>query len=389
MDEQNGYYIKLTKTDREDRSLDPPVTTLTFLKGKPPLDLIRQRVKEILQHNPWLDGQYRKHPETRQFPSLWIPDTPNIEGHLETVRHPDLRPDTPIKKLQRKLKPNLVNGGHGGRAKAPHPLFKVTVISTSHDRFCIVLSICHTLADGYTFYCIYSMLAGTSPIRSLDARRVDISEKVDEIVGAKRVSWFKSITTIVPFIIRVILNRNKPIFRYINVDWVAKQKRRYKPTDEVPFISTNDVITSVFMDQFEMDCGLMAVDARGRIPEVTKELAGTYEVPVILLQEEGFTAPQIRKTLLHRPNADWVTPGRLRSAMMNIGIVTSWASWDVDMPLEGCKFDVHIPLFALPMPPSFAVIWKANKDNLAVLLNAKRKHLRRIDTHPCIGQPVL
>ena len=50
-------------------------------------------------------------------------------------------------------------------------LFKVNIIKIGNNKFAIMVSISHILADGYTFYTIYNMLSMDSEPRALEAER--------------------------------------------------------------------------------------------------------------------------------------------------------------------------------------------------------------------------
>ena len=46
-----------------------PISTLTWIQGSspPPVNLLKDRLKVILKHNPWLSGKLEKHPQTKRW----------------------------------------------------------------------------------------------------------------------------------------------------------------------------------------------------------------------------------------------------------------------------------------------------------------------------------
>jgi hypothetical protein len=349
-----------------------------------------KRIEAVINKNPWLAGEYRNNPETKEYPALWIPEKFDASHHLERINDPDINWGISFSKLEKRLKPLLVNKGKPGRAKAPDPLFKVIVIQGQDDNFSITVSLCHTLADGHTFYNIYSMLGQGAEIKGMVAERIDVREEIFDSVGRERLDWFMSPQSMIPFLLKMLLNRHKPIYRYINMDWVSKQKDEYKPTSEVPFVSTNDIISSFLMNELRMDACLMAVDPRGRIPGLGKEHAGSYEGPLIFMKNEFGTPADIRLSVKGKKPSTWTTvPGFFKSLGMNMGVITSWTSWDTDLPMEGCEQLLHIPLFARPLMATMVVVWRPAKDKIAVLINANPRLQETIVAHPAIGTSVV
>ncbi len=206
------------RTDKKLRSLLQPVSTVTFYHGVPPLKILRERVAAVVTKNPWLAGDYRKHPETGKFPCLWIPDKPDTSKCFEVVNKLNIHAGMSYSQIERSVTPFLVNKGKAWRGKGPNPPFKVIVLPDKEDSFAVVVSLCHTLGDGYTFYNIYKMLSELTPITTMDAVRVDTWEDRLKYIGKEKIYWLKSLTTLGPILFKLLINRNKPVYRYVNMD---------------------------------------------------------------------------------------------------------------------------------------------------------------------------
>jgi len=152
--------------------------------------------------------------------------------------------------------------------------------------------------------------------------------------------------------------RGKVWFRYVNPDYVAREKAR--AGGGVPFVSTNDVISSWFLRGW--DLGTMAVNFRGRVPGCGDADAGNFESFVT------FTGPQfgdpdagapakVRQALaggrFRRVSAPGGPPGVPIRALPTpreafgrpLGIITNWASFHLEPRLEGCAPELHLPLY--------------------------------------------
>jgi hypothetical protein len=386
----SGHYISLPKDDAKDSQGNPAVSTTTFYKGIPPVKEMQKRIEAVIRQNPWLSGEYRKNPTTKVFPALWTPNEPDFSNHFELINDPDINIGISFSKLERRLKPLLVNKGKPGRAKAPEPLFKVIVIQGKDDNFSVTVSLCHTLADGHTYYNIFSMLGLGVEIKRMVVERIDAREEILDKMGRERIEWFMSPQAMIPFVAKMLFNNHKPIYRYINMDWLAEQKAEYQPTAEVPFVSSNDIISSMLMNELGMDSCLMAVDPRGRIPTLGKEHAGSYEGPLVFMRNEFSTPADIRLSVKGKKPSTWTTvPGLFKSLGMNMGVISNWAGWDTEMRMEGCEQLLHIPLFAKPLMATMVVVWRPAKDQIAVLMNANPKIQKTIEAHPAIGASVV
>lgn len=385
-----GHYIALPRDDAKDSQGNPAVSTTTFFRGTAPVKALQKRIEAVIKANPWLAGEYRKDPETGDFPSLWVPQDFDASHYFEIINDADVKFGISYSKLEKRLKPLLVNRGKPGRAKAPAPLFKVIVIQGRDDNFSITVSLCHTLADGHTFYNIYSMLGEGAEIKGMVAQRIDAREQIFDSMGRERLDWFMSPQSMIPFLLKMMFNRHKPIYRYINMDWVAEQKAEYQPTAALPFVSTNDIVSSFLMNELGMDACLMAVDPRGRIAGLGKEHAGSYEGPLIFMRNEFGTPAEIRLSVQGKKPPSWKTvPGFFQSLGMNMGVITSWTGWDTELAMEGCEQLLHIPLFARPLMATMVVVWRPAKGKIAILINANSKLQQAIAAHPAIAESVV
>ena len=149
----------------------PPITTISFFTGTR-LDLQKEflvrRLVDIVKLNPWLGGRlvkvnHRLHLNYNQPCSNMSEES--AAAAIETGPSPLLRfaklpgisEDMKYEDLVSAVAPFAVSRTADviGQDRA---LFTVTAVETSAETFAIIFSICHTIADGHTFYSLYGML---------------------------------------------------------------------------------------------------------------------------------------------------------------------------------------------------------------------------------------
>jgi len=144
----------------------------------------------------------------------------------------------------------------------------------------------------------------------------------------------------------------------------------------LPFVSTNDVLTSACFKAMGTSLGMMAVNARGRSPGLHDDLAGNYEGTIFYMPADYETPGLIRASLAScrraaSPATDLTSPEDLAAG--SIGLVTNWAGFGQELRLPGATQLVHMPT---PMPPNYrlpyqgaAVIFAPSNQTCAVCIS--------------------
>jgi len=249
------------------------------------------------------------------------------------------------------------------------------------------VSLHHTIADGHTFYKVYGMLGTTATIEALDPKRDPQSMNttmLSSIFGDEKVAGFNSPSNVVGSLLRpLLLAPFRSGISYeiglLDPNWVTEQKKAAQQTtvqDGVPFVSTNDVVTSWFLRTFGFSTGMMAVNLRSRVKRLTDAHTGNYEYALHYFPEQ-FAAPAgIRKPLCANPGlrtsrSDYLsTAGKL---FQKLGLVTNWSTFYQDVELPGCKHVFHLPV--MKSPPSSGgglVIFRATKEQLGLYVMINR-----------------
>ena len=138
---------------------------------------------------------------------------------------------------------------------------------------------------------------------------------------------------------------------YLDDAKLAEAKAGAAREGNVPYVSTNDVITSRFMKVCNSRIGMMGLDCRGRVPGIGQEVAGNY-VSALTLDETTYGTPaSLRKMLSATPYkpTGMPLPGFCRWLVgkdsASFSMVTNWSSFAGNLiELSDCELQVHLPV---------------------------------------------
>ena len=287
------------------------VSTCTVYQGTPPTTFIKTRTVEILKANPWLTSKWRgKNISYESEINMTIDDLSNNGTYFQETSLDLTSAFENYILLNETLAPLLACNGKVLKSKKPSPSggiktpFRVSIVNITHDtdKWALCVSVNHTLADGATFYRIYSMLNSSNPVVSLNPVRPAskaFRETQKKIVGKKEASIFSRTGVLLSVIAHMITDvmkgkKREVLFSGINNDYIENEKRKREAN--VQFISKNDVITcAILRDFFKPVVGMMEVNLRGRCAEFTNDHAGNYTVMLPLMKPDFASPSLIRK----------------------------------------------------------------------------------------------
>jgi hypothetical protein len=262
----------------------------------------------------------------------------------------------------------------------------------------------HTLGDGHTYYNLYSMLSADSKVDKLDPVRVDGFEAAKtEIIGEKETAMFNSAGLafgIVGTYIGTKLGRRSPQNICVNeVDpaWVAKEKTKAKQEGQVPFVSTNDALTSWYFREMGADMNIMVANFRSRQPSILNlcdHQVGNYEANLPYFPGDVETPALIRQSIR---NADGTfrssragspttaIPGFRILLRNKTAIITNWATFYRDVNLQDdaqnnkgntTKPKLHLPILEpdgmITSVWNSAIIFRPRAGELGMLMITRR-----------------
>lgn len=143
----------------------------------------------------------------------------------------------------------------------------------------------------------------------------------------------------------------------------------------------------------------MAVNFRGRVPEITADLAGNYTSLLHFFPAEDFSSPELirravgdARCLRRAVTPQRPLPGLLRSAALSpprmLCLLSSWATfYGQDLALPGCAFLRHTPLVDTSLLPfaNMVVFFRPRAGELelfAMSRSLKEEQLRELGVPP-------
>jgi hypothetical protein len=238
------------------------------------------------------------------------------------------------------------------------PLFRVTLIRISSCKCALFFSLSHVIADGHTYYSLYSMLCSTiSPRALIVQRKLDFDQQLDTAMnGNDAYSWCFTLGATIN-IIKTLLFAKKPKVLLIDLPLskIESEKEKYISSlsnnnsnqSPPPFLSSNDIITSWYFKRCQCDMGIMNMNFRHRFPELTDDHAGNYE-GLIAYQPNDFQYPYlIRQSLplYHRVNKDIALPSFWSAIQTKVALISSWTTFYHEIQIPNAHHISHFPYF--------------------------------------------
>ena len=367
--------LKLTKWELKNLHL-PPVTTVTMYEGSAPVEFLRRRLAMILEKNPWLTSRIVKKSSADNVVALEYAKTfvlePVIDQYFSVYEPGDagFSLSMTYEALVQSLLPVQCARSKLATDK-DEPLFKVVVVPIEGEEtddnqtatplqqaitlpgFALVVSMNHTLGDGHTYYKLYGMLSAETDVETLDPVRVDdFEEAKTEVIGEKENAMFTSAGIglgITGTYLGAKLTRRKPqnvCIHAVDPAWVKQEKVKAKQGAQVPFVSTNDALTSWFFREMKSDLNIMVVNFRSRHPSVlnlSDHHVGNYEANLPYFPGDVETPALIRKSIRDDDGAfrasragfpETKIPGFWTLLHNKAAIITNWATFYRDVNLQ-------------------------------------------------------
>mmetsp|Transcript_15908 Transcript_15908/g.30087 ORF Transcript_15908/g.30087 Transcript_15908/m.30087 type:complete len:454 (-) Transcript_15908:108-1469(-) len=378
---------------------EAPISTLTWFQGeyKNASRILKDRVSKILAKNPWLAGRLTMRGGGRlriEYSSQQGPQLDDYYFELDASESPFSR-DTPVLVLGSASRNILVANG------PDQPLFRVTLCPCKKNPtacFAVVVSLSHVVGDGATFYKLHNMLCSNDDaiIKTLVASRIPTAaaQKADAL-GRAEFEFGRSFGFILNLVIGLIRTRAigpAPHSQMVLLDddkiRKAKEEEAVNRDAEVAWVSTNDIVTSWFLQQTGCDMGMMAVNFRNRLDGHSDEHAGNYEGALFYKREDSETPGLIRQSLLQMRRVVSVgdLPHFWQALTSSYSLVTNWSSFAKPNVIDGCAEEVHIPLYDVPSatPHTLAVciIFRSGPQGIALYYGGQERRLRGVQTAP-------
>ncbi len=416
-------FVNLFPQEKRLNIHDPVVTTATTFSGTAPINFLEERCKEIVQANPWLNARLVSNPTTRE-PCLSFSKSEStafyehvpvlnasgqlyvnsFESLIEVFGNPP-----PMRKDLASL---FCKQGIRSLDEPDEPLFKVRLLTGSNpSNFVLLCSMSHVFGDGNTFYSIYRMLDPSEKVVALCPERVEAyPEKlgsIDSIIPGSnyyppdlerdpvhatknqcKLDWALSKKIFSPESLLQAPPKGLGFgMRYINKDWIEEEKKKHLAQNDVPYLSTNDILASWFFRINECDAGVFAVDGRQDFGITAK--AGNYQNFILYYPEEFSSPAGIRRSRMDPKG--WSQKDSKPGPGTRVGVLSNWTANYMDVNYQGCQQIAHFPLSPAElglkgMREPGAIIFNPTADTLA--LAGASTNWKDMDASGALGEPV-
>ena len=376
--------IKLLKLESSNAiNIDPGITTVSFIRTQNIDDVktqLRENLTHVLKANPWLTGRIvrKKNQSLLELQYFETLSDSKIDEIFSDNQKIAINMEMPFPKICKTIMKNkaLVIPSGLSLINKDKSLLKVSVSHISDNLYSIIYSLSHTIADGSTFYRIQNMLFGADKVVSLNAVRKQ-NYSMEAAIGKSDSAFVFYKSFIVNILLSLIFGR-KPQYLayYLNENSIKKTKAQFTGTAEVPYISTNDIISSSFFRALKARLGMLVINFRNRFKGISLDDAGNYE-GVKLYDEPVYHAPEgIRKSL--QGEIPYKTrlnkmPGVMERMHMRIVQVNNWASFAGGFSLAKSELHLHLPIIPSTIPLDIAVLFRPKLDRIAILILSKSK----------------
>jgi len=414
-DNDDDEYIFLDLLPNESSSLVHrlmSITTITFFDGIINHTKLNNRIKKIVNLNPWLQGQLIKKKDSDRVYLKYLrfttstddDDDGNEEGVdcdgddsntnsddvFTIIKNKNLYPKMKLCDMHDIIRSYRVKRGYACINKK-ELLFKVTLIITGLKSFALIISLSHVIGDGHTMYRIYKMLSDDQDIIALNPMRdMDFDNKVKILTKTTTLpaEWLTSLGCIINSIRSLLFESKNTLLFDINNEWIEHEKTEYSKKNNYNydntvssssssssslFISTNDIITSWVMMLTKCDIGLMTINYRNRLSNLTNEYAGNYQ-SMIIYQYDDYHSPSLIRASLQ--NCCRVIsrnlPGFFASINIKILLITNWSTFYTELKFKNCKEILHLPVALDKLTDKStisygAILFKSNPTQYSIL----------------------
>ena len=401
----------LTLTEMESTSMmvGPAITTVTFMSGDATsaAKQLRTRFTEVLKANPWLAGRIKKDKASKRVQlhhpmEVKLADVAAMFFGPEEKMPPVVSSTMSFYDICKTLGGSVceVPTGRDCVSKST-PLVTLSIVVDHHmpkKRFAVIWSVSHVIVDGFTYYKLLAMLSSEGVVASLNAaRKHSIEEESERAAGLPESAFMKSGCMICNVVCTMLCSSTKPDIRsyYVDVARVNEAKGKTELTDEVAFVSTNDILSSTFARATDCQVLLVPINFRQKLPAYTENDAGNYEGALCFTRDDCVTPALVRCTLNSGPPAySRATavglPGGCSTFNTRLSMVTSWVfPWYSELKISDCEQILHTPHCDVQMVPfNITVVYRPRAGQTAVAIFSRKIPADVLVAQMPLGSPV-
>lgn len=354
---------------------NPPIGAISFFEcphdRERTVELwIQERVRMIAHANPWIAGRLVHRAGTRQ---LVYPSSPISDADLDRlvrINPADFAPTLAMSPEELSTEYQKVELDQV-YDKSDALVSRFVTARTNSGGLAVLFIMSHVVGDGITFYSIFNQLSSSSKIKALSAKRKpqfeDPKVGVLQVLGRDMNKALLRPSSVISMLTGMLRGVSPRLLRRIVDDTaIAAAKAEAKRVGLVPYVSSNDILTSAFATKLGADVCIMAINLRGRIEGIDESDMGNYENGLLFDAACSATPSTVRKALRHPALQCRETPLPSLSAAFasKYCLISNWASGSVSLELPNCTESFHQPIFNVSslqhsLPFDVAMIFRA------------------------------
>ena len=285
------------------------ICSITFFDGKFPKQFLSERVNKILNINPWLSSRVVK--KSDGSVQLEYQNENERKNYFRQIECTDLSSNLPSMKLTERVNEflkvkNSANSLNNKSAK----LFEVVGFKISNNKYALAVVLNHTLGDGHTFYQIYKMLDHSLQPFELNPTRKQIFEEKKKQILCPKGSELSFLAMKIGDLKNFFLPKRQILLYEIDLkeltyrrdlinEKIKNNNKKSKKEQKIKFVSSNDVLASIFYENTKTDYSFTAFTFRNRMNGLTDNMAGNH-VGYLCCDSEDSTNPlSLRKALIN------------------------------------------------------------------------------------------
>eukprot|EP00468_Gymnochlora_sp_CCMP2014_P013049 CAMPEP_0167753564 /NCGR_PEP_ID=MMETSP0110_2-20121227/7785_1 /TAXON_ID=629695 /ORGANISM="Gymnochlora sp., Strain CCMP2014" /LENGTH=451 /DNA_ID=CAMNT_0007639347 /DNA_START=121 /DNA_END=1476 /DNA_ORIENTATION=- len=392
-------------------------TTVTFFEGKMPTEYLKKRLSEIFEKNPFLSGKL-----------VTVGGKPKIIYHPESYKNipygivrvldckeVKLSADSPPKQIKDIVeKAGCIVPKGVDLLDTGLPMLQLSLVKDykqPDERFALIFSLNHIQGDGFTFYSVYKMLSKEyDVIKFISRRDPEFPENEKKVLknegGFHLMNSFSTMTILLTEALKSIFFGSN-IFHYkcfcVDEKWINGEKSNHKQLVKegkvsLPYISTNDAITSWYFNITGASLAFMAVNLRNRVENVGNLHVGNYE-NLIMYRRPDFKTPALLRESVNKlcrtavPRTEFPSCFTLAlSGFGNTTAATNWTTFYDDLVFDDCKQIYHIPVYDFESigfgDLCDLVIFNPIKGKIALLCIGNKAAMDKVEASPVYDFPL-
>ena len=265
------------------------ISTISIFQGSAPIEKIKQRILTILQLNPWIGARLIhngneqlafKTPESIDslFPYFEIFD---IETLISSERNISNLISIIEKGTNQEVIDKLYVYPTHECIDRDTPLIKFSLVEDiPNNEFAIILSMSHVVGDGESYYNLLNMLSFEQEVNKLNFER---NHKFSRMPLNNQ---------------EEVIEKNKQTFiKTINLDLVKRIKKEVNTSLENSWVSTHDIISSIFFNSVNNYLSLYVINARPHLEYLKKIDVGNYTSFLVFISGKDLESQDVRRAL--------------------------------------------------------------------------------------------